>query len=690
MPTAVSRNTIKLSAGASSATDYYVGYDVKVSRLFKDGRERIVKKSIIAYNGSTKVATIDGLWDSDFIPGYYLPSSISSNILRDDTFELVETFADSRVTTNTAIQSMDYITSNRYGRGLDPTTDLDIDSWLEAARDCDTQSDVTVEVSSGTLPGVGAIYRYPSASDILFQGTVSSVYSTSISGVTKNFVKFTSVIGKLTNKWNSWKSQPANAIVYNDDKVYISAGGIKTVAPTHTSGTVNGLTYISTLVLTKVSGTGGATLTLPCGGNPPNPVRGGRDGAYTSGYSLYDADDVNYWRYQGWDEHSQRYVTRHQTNLMIDTSQPLFDNMNSLLEHFGGMLRYNAGKYYLEVEQAESAISNSEVEPRNINYDYIIGSIKINDDGIRSAYNSLTVAYADPANKFEAKNISFFNSAYLKADKNVAKKGNLSIPGITNYYNARLMADKFLTQSRYGLTVSLNIAPRGVLLLAGRVIQLNVPRYNWISKKFRIENLTHNSDCSVDIVATEYDDSFYAVAAVRRQPMTGVASEAGLTTMGPPTNLRVTADTEQGVGGIELIWINDAAVNASHVTTEIYSSYSPNLNITITAIASNIFTSTAHGLINGQVITAKVGLNGLEDGKAYYVRDVTTNSFKLAATKNGAALVFTDGAGLDFQFMTATIIANVPAPENTYFDPYLRGETDQTVKYYWIRYKVTQ
>ena len=33
-----------------------------------------------------------------------------------------------------------------------------------------------------------------------------------------------------------------------------------------------------------------------------------------SGYELYDADDVKYWRYLGWEAQNQRHVTRHQTN----------------------------------------------------------------------------------------------------------------------------------------------------------------------------------------------------------------------------------------------------------------------------------------------------------------------------------------------------------------------------------------
>jgi hypothetical protein len=188
-----------------------------------------------------------------------------------------------------------------------------------------------------------------------------------------------------------------------------------------------------------------------------------------------------------------------------------------MLQHFGGILRYNAGKYFLEVEAIAPTISDIDSEPANITEDQIIGKIRISDEGIRGAYNSLAVSYADPSNKFEAKNISFFNSDYLKADKNIARKGNLSIPGVTNYYNARLLAEKYLNSSRFGATISLTIAPRGLILLPGSIIQLQYSRYGWVNKKFRLESLTISDDCLVDIVAKEYDDSFYTASNIKKQ-----------------------------------------------------------------------------------------------------------------------------------------------------------------------------
>ena len=74
-----------------------------------------------------------------------------------------------------------------------------------------------------------------------------------------------------------------------------------------------------------------------------------------SGYSFYDSDAVTYWKYQGWEEPRQRYVTRHQGNLTIDTSRPVLDNLKGILNHFNGMLFTAGGKFFLKVEAARAA-----------------------------------------------------------------------------------------------------------------------------------------------------------------------------------------------------------------------------------------------------------------------------------------------------------------------------------------------
>ncbi len=668
----VRRNVVTLPTGSSATNDYYNGYLVTLTKIdATTGKKTTQTKKITDYDGASKIATIEGLWDYGMHPK------------SGDLVSLTPAYADSRVSINTAMQLMDYITSPTYGRNLDINKDLNFDSWLTTARTCDTQSNVTVE-TTGSVPSAAAVYKYPSTGTILWQGTVV--------GVDGAFVEFTSVLGKLTNAWNSWRSYTLNQLVHAESRLYlVTTAGVQATKPTHTSGTVAGLQYLGSAGLTKVSGTGPSTLALVIDGNP---VRAVRNGSRVPGYSLYDADGVDYWRMLGWDQFDQRYVTKHQTNMMIDTSIPLLDNINSFLQHFGGIMRYSGGQYFLDIEEPSGVIANTVNEARNITADHIIGKIRLNDEGIRNSFNSLTAAYVDPANKFESRNISFFNSEYLKADRGVPKKGNLTIPGISNYYNTRILADKYLNKSRFGLSISFNMVPRGAILLAGQVVQLQYPRYGWVNKKFRISTLTHQEDATVDIVAEEYDDSFYALSRISKQAASGLAGGTGsVTAIDSPINLVATnavSETED-ILGVRLTWTNNPNLNGNkNAYTEIYSSYSSNLLLTISNITSNVLTSTvAHELKIGEPVIVQEGLSStLLKGATYYVLTTpSTTTFTLSLDRNGTTLGITNDAAPNIIMNTSSLVSTVPINNENYID-IVSGLDSRITKYYWLRHKV--
>jgi hypothetical protein len=674
-------NTIKLPSSASTTDDVYTGDTIEVVRFnAASGRSNIQTAEIIAYNGATRIATIDTLWAS-------VPKS-------GDTVNIYPRYADRRVSTNPAIQTLDYMTSKTYGRGLDLFRDINLPSVIDTANRCDTRSEITT--GSESSASLGAVYKYPSTGNIIWQGTVIESKEGKFAN---HLVTFDDVIGKLTNKWNSWKSWEASQIVYNDTRVYrVDTPGVKAVAPTHTSGTVNGLTYLSSITLTKVSGIGiDLTLSTTAG----NPVFSEKEGRKIAGYSIYDSDDIDYWRLSGWDGHDQRYVTRYQTNIQIDTSVPLFDNINGLLEHFNGILRYTAGQYYMDLEEAVDTIpgSSSIDDIRIVTTDDIIGKIQLSDEGVRSSFNSITAAFADPANKFEARNVSFFNSDYLKIDRNVPRKGNLTVPGITNYYNTRILADSFLNKSRFGLSINFTMRYHGILLLAGEVIQIIYPRYgeSWASpgKKFRVETVNYQADGTVDIVAKEYDISFYALGGLS-EGSSGNNVSGGTrpvsTIPGSPTNL-VVSSLEGGnefLNAVELIWDNNPSALISNAFTEVYGGPSSKLFITASSISSNTITTTgAHGLVPDMPIYPEQTSNGLDNTKVYYVVDVpTSTTFTVSETKGGSLATLINGTSLAISIRTATLLASLPVPSRSYIDAIANEGTARVEKYYWVRHRV--
>jgi len=535
-----------------------------------------------------------------------------------DTY-VISGAGDKKTSINPAVQLLDYITNKRFGRGLDRDKDIRLETFQESARLCDTRSDVTMsllkQASDGTTyvaPSVGDVYKYTtsatsaSGTDFLqFQGTVKTVSSPftyiddTSEGVpgsgTNTYVEvvFTDVIGKINQRWYDWKSYNAGDVLYhrvsNSNRSYL-VGTTGTIAqPTNSS------TAISSIALTKVSGSGASSLFVHMGGasgtteresgeqlNPIvksfNFLSNAANKSFTkSGYSLYDSDDVKYWRYTGWQNHHQREVTRHQTNSVLRTSSPLFDNVNSLLGHFNGILRYSNGKYELAVETTAPTIASTLnlttsssytgtggastnittlPDPRLINQDDIIGAISVDDAGLKGSCNTVSVEIPDPQIRYDTRGVSFFKSEYLKEDKNIPKKKDIKTPYISNYFNARINAEQYLDQSRFNRKINFVLGPRGALLQAGSIIKITYPRFGWVNKDYRISNLTFNKDCTVQVTAFEHSDNTYIVEAKEKDPFLVMApSVPGDESVapGPPTSVTATGQDNS----ILIAWKNN-------------------------------------------------------------------------------------------------------------------------------------
>lgn len=482
------KNGVQLVAG-SAVDDFYNGLKIKVTRTLADGSQYIQERRIVDYIGATKVALVD----VDFNPDY-LPAAGDAVV--------ISAPGDRRVSTNPVMQLLDYITNKRFGRGLDIDRDINLTTWQETARRCDTRS--KIRVTTTAAPTVGDVYKYPAAGRLQFTGTVDAV--SSLGGGLYEVV-FEDIIGKLGYRWNNWRTYTDGDLMWHAGYAYTKSGtGTQDTAPT---GPVS-------VSLSKVTGAGPTTLSLDLSdySYEGNPIvkEYAASGFYVNGYELYDSDDVKYWRYLGWETPDQEFVTRHQTNIVINTSNSVFDNINNFLGHFNGILRYNAGRYEIDVKRDKDGYINiGDYIPSHISDEDIIGAINLEDAGARNTFNQVSCDIVDPQNKFESRSVTFLDSTYLKADRNVPKKGTVKTPGITNYFNARLNAKQFLEESRYGLKINFLMPPKGLLLLAGDVIAISNKRLGFIEKPFRITNITIKENALIQINADEHTDKAYII-----------------------------------------------------------------------------------------------------------------------------------------------------------------------------------
>ena len=68
----------------------------------------------------------------------------------------------------------------------------------------------------------------------------------------------------------------------------------------------------------------------------------------------------------------------------------------------------------------------------HITDDDIIGNITIDDRGTQKSYNTVSTSIQDPANQFKGRAVTFYDSTYLRADKNVVKSGQINIHSSKN------------------------------------------------------------------------------------------------------------------------------------------------------------------------------------------------------------------------------------------------------------------
>lgn len=121
---------------------------------------------------------------------------------------------------------------------------------------------------------------------------------------------------------------------------------------------------------------------------------------------------------------------------------------------------------------------------------------------------------------------------------------------------------------------------------------------------------------------------------------------------------------DDSVSAIEL-----ALSNVFYPTLDRTKSYVIYLNVTsqsFTADAgTDVITASAHGLVDGDRVRFKGNdlPAGITQSVLYYVRDKTTNTFKVAATSGGAAVDLTDAG-------SGTMVFNSPA---------LRSSSDQKI-----------
>ena len=242
---------------------------------------------------------------------------------------------------------------------------------------------------------------------------------------------------------------------------------------------------------------------------PKIPLDGINISSFIEVAAAYDVIDTSYnaswcpfWRFLGWPtmDNSNRKIL--QTNVLLDTANTIFKNMQGLLAHGDASLCNFSGKYYLTVEKNATPVLEIEYA------DIIGGEVSVEDTSGKDRYNSVQASIIDPGKGWNTTAVTFYNSTFLADDDNVEKKLNLAFDHITNYYTARAMAERHLRRSRFLRTYSMTLPYKYIGLLPNDVVSFNHPRFpDEANRVFIVDSIesTTSGKFNVDLQETSND-----------------------------------------------------------------------------------------------------------------------------------------------------------------------------------------
>lgn len=205
------------------------------------------------------------------------------------------------------------------------------------------------------------------------------------------------------------------------------------------------------------------------------------------------------------------------TNAVIDSGQPIKNNVNLLLQGCRSYLPWVQGKYKLRVEDAGNPTditSGSAVIQKTFTDDSIVGPITYSSVERTGKYNSVKVGYVDPDKKWSNESVVYPELAtdrqtYIDQDGGRINELDVFMPTLTNYAMAKDMAKLLFNKSRYQESLTLTASSEAIELEVGDNIRISSRIVDFDTVPWRIVSIQINNDMTVDIGAVRNPDTIY-------------------------------------------------------------------------------------------------------------------------------------------------------------------------------------
>ena len=242
-------------------------------------------------------------------------------------------------------------------------------------------------------------------------------------------------------------------------------------------------------------------------------------------------------------------ITRHQSNIILDSRSSLLANIKNILSTCNGRLHWIDGKYTMKIDDTYTGSGEFAFEEK-----HIIGGINIIANNKNERTNQVTATFVNTSKNWKKDEVSWpdknrdedgdgdtgdLYTAYLTADKNIPLRKTINLNGVTDYNQARYLAKQACLRSRDALKVNFKSTSEAMDLIVGDVVTLTHSTPGWTAKEFRIRSISLNLDGTCSISAVEHSDAIYAWDYVAPPAGASDTNLPDVTSVTAPTSLNV-------------------------------------------------------------------------------------------------------------------------------------------------------
>lgn len=332
----------------------------------------------------------------------------------------------------------------------------------------------------------------------------------------------------------------------------------------------------------------------------------------------------------------------YEISAVVDTEKKVIDNLAYFLQSMNASLPYVDGIHYLTILGAGNTVLSTDFSEDNI-----IGPIEITSPSKNDKFNKVTTTFRDEQVNYKPGEAIKEDTALIVSDGQIFEK-KFDAPYVAYYPRAMDMAQVALLTSRRKIMAAFTTTMLAMEAVCGDIVSVSYDTYGWVSKEFRLENITLRPDGLCDVLLSEHFDSYYSLDQHQEALSESSTTLADPRVANKPYILSLTSDKTTVISSAD-----GSVYPRILVTWQNNESYPLEYHIFLKKSTESTFT--------------KVGAVSKDDTLAFYISNLDWN------TQYDVGVAVMNGAN----YVSAPAVGSVTVPNplttNIYTYPNVRG-----------------